>query len=177
MRSVGFGITDRLILTPMEINPAMKKYYPLYALIVLAAFGLQPEGVIFKEAWQGGLPFLVLGLAAVAAGAFLTPVLLPFIPFRSFALKGWVAGMASTLSAMAATSMFGREGLLLDAASLIFFPLASSYVALQFTGSTTFTGMSGVRKELRLSLPVYVLGAAVSAALLVAARLREWGIL
>ena len=44
MRTVTFPLIDRLILTPMEINPAMKKYYPWYALIILAIFGLQPGG-------------------------------------------------------------------------------------------------------------------------------------
>lgn len=33
-----------------------------------------------------------------------------------------------------------------------FFPLAGSYIALQFTGSTTFTGMSGVLTQRLISL-------------------------
>jgi CO dehydrogenase/acetyl-CoA synthase gamma subunit (corrinoid Fe-S protein) len=31
MRTVTFPLIDRLILAPMEINPAMKKHYPVYA--------------------------------------------------------------------------------------------------------------------------------------------------
>ena len=63
---------------------------------VLVLFGLQPSGVLFRDAWSAGLPFLLMGLVAVLAGAFLTPVLLPFVPFRSFALKGWIMGMLLT---------------------------------------------------------------------------------
>ena len=56
------------------------------------------------------------------------------------------------------------------------FPAASSYIALQFTGSTTYTGMSGVKRELKISVPLYIVAAAVSALLLIAFKLNEWGV-
>jgi hypothetical protein len=172
MRTVEFPLIDRLILTPMEINPAMKKYYPWYALIMLAFFGLQPGGILFRDAVAGGLPFLVLGLTAVLAGAFFTPALLPFIPFRSFALKGWTAGMLITI--LFEQLMPWHLNGALRAFMYLFFPLASSYIALQFTGSTTFTGMSGVKKELGISIPLYIVGIAASIVLLTAYKLAEW---
>jgi ABC-type molybdate transport system permease subunit len=52
--------------------------------------------------------------------------------------------------------------------------LASSYIALQFTGATTFTGMSGVKKELKISIPLYILGIVVSLILLLFYKLGEW---
>ncbi len=176
MRTIGFNIVDRLVLTPMELNPAMKKYYPWFALAILAVFGFQPYGIIFRDAWQGGLPFLLLGLISVLAGAFLTPILLPVVPFRSFAVKGWIVGMASLLAA-SQLSLFRQSNSLLLFFSYIFFPLASSYVALQFTGSTTFTGMSGVKKELRISIPIYLVCSVISLMLLVIFKLGQWRIL
>jgi hypothetical protein len=173
MRTVRFGIVDRVVLTPMEINPAMKKY-PLYALLVLAVFGLQPSGILFRDAVVSGLPFLLLGLLAVLSGAFLTPVLLPFVPSRSFAVKGWIVGMLSTFAYM---ELFGPLDTALILFSYLFFPLASSYIALQFTGSTTFTGMTGVRKELKIAIPVYILGGAVSVVILAVFKLGQWGAL
>src|SRR3990172_3636848 len=92
MSLIRFTILDRVILTPLEINPALKKF-PWFAAVVLFLFGLQPSGILFAHAWHGGLLFLFLGLISVLAGAFLTPALLPFIPFRSFAIKGWIVGM------------------------------------------------------------------------------------
>lgn len=175
MRQVRFNMKDRLVLTPMEINPAMKKF-PLYSLIVLLAFGLQPSGIIFGSAFEGGVPFLLLGLLAVFSGAFLTPVFLPYVPFRSFAVKGWIMGAAFTILALQASGLFSGEWLLRSIAC-IFFPVAASYIALQFTGSTTFTGMSGVKRELRVAIPLYLLGLAVSAVLLVIFKAREWGVL
>jgi hypothetical protein len=174
MRTVTFPFIDRLILTPMEINPAMKKYYPLYALITLVLFGLQPGGIFFMNAFTGGFPFLVLGLISVLAGALVTPVLLPFIPFRSFAAKGWITGMLSVLLFSEFFPAAGGANEVLLFFTYLFFPLASSYIALQFTGSTTFTGMSGVKKELKIAIPLYVSGAVVSLILLVVYKLSEW---
>jgi hypothetical protein len=177
MRTVRFPFVDRLVLTPMEINPAMKKYYPLYALIVLVVFGLQPGGILFRDAVTGGLPFLMLGLTAVLTGAFLTPALLPFIPFRSFAAKGWITGILAVFLFAKFIPAAGQTNAVLLGFTYLFFPLASSYIALQFTGSTTFTGMSGVKKELRVAIPLYLAGAAVSLILLVVYKLTEWRIM
>lgn len=156
----------------MEIIPATKRF-PLFALIILLLFGLQPSGIIFKDALSGGFPFLVLGLMSIFSGAFATPVLLPFIPFRSFAAKGWIAGMIFT----SAVIQIMKLDILPAISSYIFFPLASSYIALQFTGSTTFTGMSGVKKELRIGLPIYLAFIAISVILLLVYKLYQWKVL
>jgi hypothetical protein len=175
MRTITFSMLDRLVLTPMEINPAMKKF-PWFAGGTLLLFGLQPQGILFKSAFYGGLPFLFLLLLAIVSGAFLTPVLLPFIPFRSFAIKGWIMGLLVTLLAVHGLGLVDGRTMLLPAASYLFFPALSSYIALQFTGSTTFTGMSGVKKELKIGIPVYICLAAISLALMTVFKLKEWGL-
>ncbi len=176
MRTIQFSIMDRLVLTPMEINPAMKKF-PLFALIVLFIFGLQPEGIIFKDALRGGLPFLAMGLAAILSGAFLTPVLLPLIPFRSFAVKGWLAGMATIFVVIRATAILDDGNTLLFALAYIFFPMFSSYWALQFTGSTTYTSMTGVKKEMKIAIPVYIGSLVVVGILAILYKMEQWGAL
>jgi acetyl-CoA decarbonylase/synthase complex subunit gamma len=175
MSAIRFRMLDRLILTPMEINPAMKKFLWIAAGI-LFLFGLQPSGILFKEAWSGGLPFLLLGLIAVFAGAFVTPVLLPFVPFRSFAIKGWIVGMLSVFPFMHVFSMIDRHDTILPIVAYLLFPALSSYLALQFTGATTFTGMSGVKKELKVGLPIYLGTAGISLVLMIVFKLREWGV-
>ena len=86
--------------------------------------------------------------------ALITPVLLPFIPFRSFAVKGWIMGMLTILAVLRVSGESRIAGQrLLVAASYLFFPALSSYIALQFTGATTYTGMSGVNKELKTRDP------------------------
>jgi CO dehydrogenase/acetyl-CoA synthase delta subunit len=176
MTTMGFPMFDRMVLTPMEINPAMKKF-PWFAAVVLLIFGLQPSGILFRPAWTGGLPFLLFGLVSVFAGAFVTPVLLPWIPGRSFAVKGWIMGMLSVLLVHQLDGMPVQGGAFGLAVVYLFFPAMTSYIALQFTGSTTFTGMSGVKKELKYGVPAYITATAISVVLLIAQKIREWSVL
>jgi hypothetical protein len=176
MRLVRFAMPQRLVLTPMEINQALK-LFPLIALIILVFFGLRPTGIIFLDAWRDGWPFILLLLVSVFAGAFITPALLPFIPFRSFAVKGWIIGAAAVVPLLLFTDLLGPGFSVIKASALVLFPLLSSYLALQFTGATTFTAMSGVKKELRIGLPIYFGGAVITLLLLILFKLQSWGIL
>src|SRR3972149_1334638 len=172
MRRINFSMWDRLVLTPMEVIPALKGY-AIYATLIFFIMGLKPSGIIFKDGLANGLPFFILGFLAVLSGALITPLLLPFIPFRSFAIKGWLVGSMVILIAIKYIS----PAMPVAAFSLLFFPLASSYIALQFTGSTVFTSMSGVKKELRYAMPVYISVAFISIVLLVFFKLNQWGVL
>lgn len=177
MSTINFSMLDRLALAPMEINPFMKKYL-WFAAGVLVLFGFQREGILFSRAWDGGLPFLLLGLVAIVAGALITPVLLPFIPFRSFAVKGLLAGFAAVyLASLTPVIANSQDDVLLHVVTYLLFPAASSYIALQFTGATTFTGMSGVKKELMIGMPLFIGSAAVSLLLMIIFKLSEWGII
>ena len=175
MRKVRFGFRERLELTPMEIVPALKGF----AVFLAAAFillGLQPAGILFHSVLRNGLPVAILGAAALLAGTFLTPLLLPWIPFRSFALKGFLVGAVTTAALVFLIPAPAFQSLYLQAFSLVFFPAASSYLALQFTGSTTFTSISGVRKELKFGLPLYIAAGAIASAFIIFFKLQEWGI-
>lgn len=174
MREKKFPLADRLVLIPMELVPAMKGY-AVYAMIIFVISGIKPSGIAFMDALNGSLLFLFLGFAAIFAGAVLTPFALPFLPSRSFAVKGWIAGMVMTVAALMAGKGHKQTGAVFIALSCIFFPLVSSYVALQFTGSSTYTGMTGVRKEMKYAMPVYIAGAVISVVLLIALKLAEMG--
>lgn len=175
MRRVPFGLVDRLVLTPMELSIAFRDGWK-YALAIVLLFGLGPKGFLFAdmlEAW----PFLVAGLGAVISGAFLTPALLPVVPVRSFALKGLALGLIATALATVGmqTTSLGNPYLLVSAWAL--FPALSSYLGYNFTGCTTFTNPSGVKRELQIALPYYVGGAVVAGAGLVLYKLNVWGII
>lgn len=175
MRRVKFTFWNRMALTPMEMIPAMKGY-ALYAPLMFLIIGLKPSGILFKDGLTEGLPFIFLGLLSILAGAFATPLFLPFVPFRSFAVKGWLVGVVFILIGINNISI-ATPTTAFYVFSFLFFPLVSSYIALQFTGSTVFTSMSGVRKELRLAMPVYVSAAFISLVLLVIFKMGQWGVL
>jgi len=176
MRTVRFPLLSRLILTPMELNPAFKKLW-VPALILMALFGLQKQGILFQDVWSPGLPFLLLGLVSVLIGGLLVPLFLPVIPFRSFALKGLLLSTILFAFGFPMISPALHHNPWLLAAAYLLFPALSSYLALNFTGATTFTNISGVKKELRISIPIYITAAAVSAVLIIFYKLTTWGVL
>ena len=142
----------------------------LFAVIFMAFAGLDWKGIMFNKAISGGIPVVVMGAAALFSGAVLTPVLLPFIPFRSFALKGWFVGLIMILLIF---PFSGVHAPLMVLFSFLFFPCLSSFLALNFTGSTTFTGVSGVKKEMKIAIPAYMWVGAVSALLVLAQKGME----
>ena len=176
MRTVKFTMWDRFILTPMELIPVFKKL-PLFALIIFILFGLTPAGIIFKSALLKGSPYLIALLAAALAGAFLTPVLLPYIPFRSFSIKGWIMGIVTIGAIKFSTPLFNFNSPLLTIALFVFFPLLSSYIALQFTGASTYTNISGVKREIKIGLPFYISGTIASLVIIIFYKLFQWSIL
>jgi len=176
MRRIRFDLSDRLVLIPIELNQVVQKIH-WYIIILFAVAGLGPEGILFNAAIRDGLPWLFLGFAALAAGTILTPALLPWIPFRSFALKGWLAGFGAVLATGYGLGFFERGQWLFLVLALIFFPMLASYLALQFTGATTYTSMSGVEKEIRIAQPVYLFAKVAAIVTVLAVKLIQWGIL
>jgi hypothetical protein len=172
MRTVRFGWKDRLELTPMEVLPALRRY-PWLLLGLFLLFGLRPQGILFLPALAGGWAFALLGLAMILSGSFLVPLFLPWVPSRSFALKGWLIGAILTGGFLALRWGAVRGDPFLLVLTAAFFPAASSYLALMFTGTTTFTGLSGVQKEMRYALPLYIAGLAATGACAILAVLRN----
>lgn len=176
MRRVRFSLRDRLILAPMEVSQSLMRY-PAFVLAAFLIAGVGPRGVIFGEAWAGGWPLFLLGLGCILAGSFLAPVLLPFIPVRSFTAKGWILGAAVNGALLHGARLAAGMDPFLLAACWLFFPSASAFMMLNFTGSTTFTSPSGVRKEIRISLPFFIAALALAAAGLVLWKLRQWSVI
>lgn len=156
MRKVTFGMVERLVLTPVElVNMGKPMLYATAALLVLG--GLGPGVFSLTSALERGTATIAAMVLAVVAGAVATPVLLPWLPGRHFALKGAVCGLAAALAALPATdSLLSAVALLLGVTTL------SSWCAMNFTGSTTFTSPSGVEKEMRLAMPLQAVAATIA---------------
>ncbi len=87
----------------------------------------------------------------IFSGAVAAPVLLPWIPGKAFAVKGVITGM---LMGAGMVLMLGKAIGTVETAALIFLIIAiSSYLAMNFTGSTPYTSPSGVEKEMRIAIP------------------------
>ena len=169
MRRVRFGMIDRVILTPMELRPSLELFLPVLAL-GLAFTGLERTGILFASVRENGIPLMLAALLSLLAGTILTPTLLPWIPFRAFSLKGLLAG--GTIMALYLPVSTITDPLLL-LFSVLFFPAYSSFCALNFTGSTPYTGISGVKREMKFAVPLYVAATVLSAGLLLADKIRH----
>jgi len=151
MRRVTFTTSERLVLTPVELTGMLKPIgWTALGLLILAAFG--PQLFHPAAALARGITAIAAGLAGVLAGAVLTPALLPWLPGRAFALKGAVAGGGVALLGLLLG--WSRLDLWSAAALLLAVPAVSSWCAMSFTGSTTFTSPSGVEKEMRRAIPL-----------------------
>ena len=150
MRQVRFTVYDRLVLTPMELVGTFKISMLIFGILFLINLvAPKPFGVMDFYAYAG----------AVAAGCVITPILLPWIPGRAFAWKGWQAGLLWAIALNFLNGWTGPEGLSLvrGVGYLLVLPSISAYYAMNFTGSSTYTSFSGVLKEMRIAIPVIIL--------------------
>ncbi len=157
MRASSFDLGERFVLIPVELVGALKFYlWLLPALLVIAGLAGLVKGPGFAPALgQQGLWAVWAALLALAAGAVATPLLLPWLPGRAFALKGLWPGLAAGAMLWALW-----PGPVLElVAWLLLIPALSSFMAMNFTGASNYTSLSGVKKEMRLALP-WQIGAA-----------------
>jgi len=153
LRSVQFNLRDRFILVPVEVVNSLK--YLLYAIIVVAGIsGITPDGYSLASIWKEGGPAVFYLTLAYVTGAFLTPVLLPWLPFRHFGGKGLVAGFIAF--GILAFFTFQAHSILYLLGWILISGAISSFLAMNFTGASTYTSLSGVRKEMRLFVPIQI---------------------
>jgi hypothetical protein len=156
MRTVTFNLWDRLVLTPMELVPALKVSLPVFGVMLLAnKFAAKPFDKTDVAAYTG----------AILSGSVLTPALLPYIPGKAFAIKGWLVGLACTAGILGISGKLNNHNKVLSAGALLLYPAISSYLAMNFTGASTYTSPSGVNKEMKKALPFIVGAVAVGGVL------------
>jgi acetyl-CoA decarbonylase/synthase complex subunit gamma len=132
----------------------------ILVLFLLSFVGRLGEG--WASALGHGLFSALAILTAILTGAVLTPVLLPWLPGRAFSLKGLSIGLVAAfiLAALRWGDGIRWAGRLEIVAWLLLIPALSAYLAMNFTGASTYTSLSGVKKEMRWALPLEI-GAAV----------------
>jgi hypothetical protein len=167
MATVQFDFIDRLKIVPVEVITSISKFL-IIALIFFVISGISSEGYSWRMSYEYGLIVIVLLFLSYIGGTVITPLLLPFLPFRSFAGKGIVAGtillvLAGFILPITA-SIFGLVSIFLIGISI------SSFLAMNFTGASTYTSLSGVQKEMRMFVPVQIIGASLGIMLFVVSR-------
>lgn len=144
MRTVTFTFMERLVLTPVELVGSLKLL--LFIVPLLALFHVLKNGTLQPDLLIEVVPFL----GAIFVGSLLAPMLLPWIPGRSLAFKGWILGVLASF----AFALLAGEGIVPMIVHLLVLPPISSFISLNFTGATTYTSLSGVVKEMQYTLPL-----------------------
>ncbi|HVO78281.1 MAG TPA: mercury methylation corrinoid protein HgcA [Methanomassiliicoccales archaeon] len=163
MRKVTFTLRERATVVPVEIVHNL-----LYLVVAeLAVFFI-----------LGAIPALAV-LVAVMGGVVLFPLLLPYIPTRQFASKGMLLGIILALPFMLYPLFIGGT---VDMAfvvnGLTYLLLVApvvAFISLNYTGSSTFTSRTGVKKEILRWAPIMVLMVIAGIAVQVAFVLLQAG--
>jgi acetyl-CoA decarbonylase/synthase complex subunit gamma len=110
-----------------------------------------------------GLFSVIAVLSALLAGAVMTPIMLPWLPGRAFSFKGMIMGvlMALLLGALRVHGAGLSSSFLEISAWIVLVPSISAYLAMNFTGASTYTSLSGVRKEMKRAVPLEIAGGVV----------------
>ena len=145
MRRVKFPLKDRIVLIPVEINQSL-------IIMVVAAL------VLFL---MGGAVPALMALTVVFTGTVLFPILMPWLPTKDFSSKGIVLGLLMSLPFVANT-IFNHGGdpywvtALFAVADMLLIAPGVGYLALNFTGSSTFASRTGVKREIFRYIPIMV---------------------
>lgn len=160
MRRVSFTLRDRLVLIPVEVVR-----FVLPVLIVFAVLWSLKGGSIVDRFL--GNPGIVIVLVS---GLVLFPILLPWIPTPDFSTKGFLLGGAVALLFALLRVFFHNPDMVVwrkiveAAIDILVWSPPIAFIALFFTGSTTFTSRSGVRREIFKYVPImaYMFGSGIA---------------
>jgi hypothetical protein len=161
MREVRFGFKDRMLVAPLELVHS----WPLVpaALMLGLLFGLPAT-----DGWiQRALPASILLLGTIPVGTVLFPALLPWLPARSFALKGASLGIVWAVSC---ATIFHLPILAALGGVMLSAPVVA-FLALNFTGASTFTCQPGALLEVEKGFWPMIISSVAGLALASASRL------
>jgi len=159
MRAVGFDLGERLVLTPVELSVALRPKVLALSAGVLGLAALGRGGPSLRRALTQGGPAIGVAWLSLLGGGLVTPHCCrgcPVAPVGERRQRRRGARRRSVLALRPRLSGTAAVGVLAGV------PAVTSYVAMNFTGSTPYTSPSGVQREMRRALPFQVAGAAVA---------------
>jgi hypothetical protein len=165
MRQVTFSISDRLKVIPVEVMVGGVKLLIVMAIFFLPS-GLNRSGYSFQL--DISIASVLNLLMAYAAGTILAPLLLPWLPGRSFSLKGAEIGIVVFI--VSYLSNLAGSHIVQIIAWLLLIPALSSFLTMNYTGSSTYTSLSGVKKEMHTAVPLQIAAVVIGVVLWITGR-------
>lgn len=161
MRRKNFPLTERLAVSLTHTAQGILPALALSLLFILADWRLT-ESINITGA-------LVISITALVTGSLLAGALLPVLPGRAFSVKGFFIG----LLIYPVVFLSGKN---LQISTDALYPLGKAlllhcfivYQVLNLTGSSTYTSLSGVRKEMSIAIPLLIITVITGAVSLIA---------
>jgi hypothetical protein len=160
MREMRFDLRERMAVAPMELSHSWILLPP--ALALSALFGMPFDGL---WPWRS-LSLLVLFLGTIPVGTLLFPALLPWLPSRLFVVKGAVLGAIWSI----AWALLFRASPMTGACGFLAAVPVTAFLAMNFTGASTYTCQPGALMEVVRSFWPMVLSLGASLAAGICAR-------
>ncbi len=162
MRKVRFSFYDRFVLTPIELVGTFKTSLIIFGvLFILNQFGAS-FGIVDFYGYLG----------ALVVGCVLVPLFLPWIPGKAFAWKGCLLGIIWAVLVNVLNGWPGNMdyGMMRGLAYLLILPAISAFYAMNFTGASTYTSLSGVLKEMKIAVPAIIVSITTGIVLLLVVK-------
>jgi len=162
MRIMTFPLKERAVLIPLELIEALKPFLIIAPVLFILSGIMGPAGFWANASSYGFFAVLAL-LSAIAGGAAFNALLLPYLPGRAFSVKGLSIGIviALILLYLRDINLQAWPGRIETLSWLLIIPAISAYLAMNFTGCSTYTSLSGVKREMRWALPLQIAAGAI----------------
>ena len=139
-----------MALSPVEV--VQNSRYWILAFVISAVFlFIIGDGIGLYKTFMMSLP----AFAGLFMGTVMLQVFLPVLPGKYFSMKGFFLGLLPAILLAAKPHMFFLEDRYVFIAGYsILILVMTSWTAFKFTGSTTYTSMSGVEIETGKLMPL-----------------------
>jgi hypothetical protein len=164
MRRVHFEWYDRLKLIPNDLVDNLR-YLGLLLIFFSILSGINADGFSFQQAYVHTLFLSQIILAGYISGIVLTPLLLPYLFFRSFSFKGFLMG--AIVSSIIVLGKIFENTIFITPMTFFLLSGISSFLAMNFTGASTFTSLAGVKKEMKIAVPIQIISLVIAAILII----------
>lgn len=174
MRIMTFPLKDRAVLIPIELIETIKPFLIIAPILFLLG-GIGGPAGFWANTLNYGLFAVLAFLSAILGGVVINPIFLPYLPGRAFSIKGFSIGVviALILLYLRDINLQAWPDRIEVLAWLLIIPAISAYLAMNFTGASTYTSLSGVKKEMRWALPLEITASVCGLLIWITSRLIQ----
>jgi hypothetical protein len=151
MRRKRFPLSERFLVSFTHFSQTLLPALIIALLFTAADLLFHKAGTMSQTLIRNAL----LSAGSIFSGSILVGVLLPILPGRAFSVKSITPALLFSLGAWLMIEPEPKD-LLYTLSKIVILSVWICYQGLNLTGSSTFTSLSGVQKEMRIAVPVMI---------------------